>query len=284
MKRLIAVFLTALMVMALCIVFSSAEDVNLVKGLDGGVKGYEGDNKYTADLTDGKAEEKITFDNNWFGFYCNTDPSGAENPNTNAPGKVGTLVYNLSDNCTINKVRVHVALCNTSGIQSPKKITVSISEDGTNYTEFASKSYEIPEKDATDTAWEEFTGAARVGRYVKVTVELHTVFAFLNEVEVLGVKGGDPSTNPEPTSSDDTESSADTSSEADESKTESSKPADESKTESKTETSKTESSKTESVSSGEGEGTDMTWLWIVIAVVAVAAIVVLVVVSTKKKK
>ncbi len=211
MKRLIAVLLTVLMVASVCSVFSFADepaaaDVNLIAGLNGvGVAGNvdgkvvvgykDATHDYTALLTDGKAAEKLTFDNNWFAFYRNVDANGAELSSTNAPGKLGTLVYDLGETCTINKARVHVAICNIYGVQAPKKITVSVSEDNKNYEVFATKSYTIPAENATDTAWDEFTGTARVGRYVKVEVELNGIFAFLNEIEVLGTKGD---TAPEP--------------------------------------------------------------------------------------
>ncbi len=192
MKRLIAVILTVLMVASVCSALSFADepvaaDVNLVKGLDGGVKVYNG---YSASLTDGVADEAITYDNKWFSLYRNVKDN-KEVPETNASGKVGTFVYDLGENCTINKARVHVALCNlSSGVQAPRKITVLVSEDNKNYTMFATKSYDLPAKEAADVAWEELTGAARVGRYVKVEVELHGTFVFLNEIEVYGTKGG----------------------------------------------------------------------------------------------
>ncbi len=192
MKRLIAVLLTVLMVASVCSALSFADepaaaDVNLVKGLNGGVVGYD---KYTANLTDGVADETLTYDNKWFSFYRNVDANGVEVPATNAHGKIGTLVYDLGENCTINKARIHVVLGKiSSGIQSPRKLTVSVSADGKNYTVFASKSYTLPETETSEVVWEELTGAARVGRYVKVDVELHNTFAFLNEVEVLGTKG-----------------------------------------------------------------------------------------------
>lgn len=282
MKRLIAVLLAVFMVASLCTVFSLAEDENLASKLDGGATGFD---NYTADLTDGKTTDKVTYDNNWFAFYYNTDAAGNPNANVNAPDKIGTLVYDLAENCTINKVRVHGALgVRTDGIQAPKSITVSTSVDGQTYTQFAKKDIEASDdKEAID--WTELEGAATVGRYVKVEIEMRGVFAFLDEVEILGTKGGDPSNNPEPevsetTSSEDTDSEAtssdDTSSEAATSEATSSEV--ESKTESTDSTA--ESSNT---STGDEEPANLTWLWIVIAVVVVAAVVVLAVTAKKKK-
>ncbi len=172
------------------------EDVNLALGLDGGVKVFHAN--YTADLTDGIAAEALTFDNNWFDFYHNVDANGNDVEGTNAPKGVGTLVYDLGGNSTVNKVRVHAALCNKWGVTAPESITVYVSADGTNYTQFATKSYKTPEDaNNTTTSWEEFVGTSCEARYVKIEVKLSGVHAFLNEVEILGQKGEEPPVDPD---------------------------------------------------------------------------------------
>lgn len=191
MKRLIAVLLTVLMVASLCTVFSAAEetaeDVNLIAGKENPVTGYD---KYNGSLTDGVAGNELTYGKDeWFGLYYNTDANGNPAAGTNSPNKVGTLVYDLGETCTVSKVRIHTALCNASGIQSPKSVVVSVSEDGETYKNFSAKTFTVPEANDTTVAWVEYTGTAIAGRYVKITVELNSVFAFMDEIEVLGHKG-----------------------------------------------------------------------------------------------
>lgn len=191
MKRLIAVLLTVLMVASLCTVFSAAEepaeDVNLIAGMENPVKGYR---QYTASLTDGVVCDTIKYDEGyWWTFYHHVDENGNELDETTAPGKVGTLVYDLGETCTVSSVRIHAALPNISGIQPPKKVVISVSDDGETYKNFAAKTFTVPAVDDTTVTWVEYTGTAVAGRYVKITVDLNGVFAFMDEIEVLGHKG-----------------------------------------------------------------------------------------------
>lgn len=287
MKRLIAVLLAVFMVASLCTVFSFAEEENLVFGLDDGVTGYQANgSSYNADLTDGNATTEVKYDDSWFAFYHNQDANGQAYDYINAPDKVGTVVFDLGEVCTVSKVRVNTFLGNTSGIVPPASLVASYSVDGETYSEIASKSFSAPESGDTTVSWVELeAGSAVACRYVKLTVNLGGVFAFLNEIEVMGTKGGDPSKNPEPevsetTSSDDTDSEATSSEETSSDATPSE--ATSSETESKTESTDS-TAESSNAPAGDEEPANLTWLWIVIAVVVVAAVVVLAVTAKKKK-
>ncbi len=165
---------------------------------------------YTADLTDGVAADALTFSNQWFAFYYSmTDGKPNEGMNVDVIPKegdtpekhVGTAVLDLGESCTIDKVSINLFLGSSSGIVPPKSVKVEISEDGETFNEVQTKTYEKPADGDGTVKKEDFAGETAVtGRYVRVSIELNGTFAFLNEIEVWGVKGATtPSESSEPT-------------------------------------------------------------------------------------
>lgn len=146
---------------------------------------YTGVSQYSAALTDGAALGELKYDNNWFAFWYN--PNGENNPldHTNAPDGVGDMVIDLGEAADVSMVRVHALMGNISGIKSPKSITVALSADGENFEEYGTISFVAPEDTLADVNWVGFQADGTVNaRYVRITVELNGIFAFLNEVEV----------------------------------------------------------------------------------------------------
>ncbi len=144
----------------------------------------ERNGSYRAKLTDGVAGDKLTYDKDeastWFGFYNNNDA-----PDTNAPGKLGTVTFDFEKLHSIRKVKVHTLFGDTSGIKSPQYISVEVSDDGKTFTEVAKQTY--TPSSTTDIKWADLTlEKPATGRYVRICVKLDSTFAFINEIEVYG--------------------------------------------------------------------------------------------------
>lgn len=163
----------------------SGENLALGKSYTGGDPStHDGVSHYNAKLTDGKALGEISYDGEWFAFYNNADATAPGN--INAPDRVGTVVIDLEQVCSVSKVQVNAFLGNASGIVAPASVKVEVSSDGSSYTQFGStKNFDKPAENDTTVDWVVFTGSAE-GRYVKVTVTMdpYAPFAFLNEIEV----------------------------------------------------------------------------------------------------
>ncbi|MBQ3229740.1 MAG: discoidin domain-containing protein [Clostridia bacterium] len=142
--------------------------------------------KYDGNLTDGVANDELVFglDNKWFGFYNND--SAAANL-VNAPGGVGSVTFDLGKKTDISGVRVHLGNHHGNGVPSPKAVTVYISDNGSDFTEYGT----LETKNSEDAAnavlayWSEVGGSASA-KFVKIEFQLNGVFAFLDEVEVIG--------------------------------------------------------------------------------------------------
>ena len=140
---------------------------------------------YTANLTDGQANNVMAYDGTWFAFYCN----GTDNSILNAPDKQGYVIIDLGAEKDINAIRINFANNTGAGISSPEKVTVSFSNDGTTFEKAGRMPLYIATKE--DTAndnkvyWSELEveGSAR---YVKIDITLIDTFVFLNEIEVYG--------------------------------------------------------------------------------------------------
>lgn len=194
MKKFLSLVLIVALLVSMVSLTVSAADVNVAAGksytISGCGSGYvnlEGQwpSDYDANLTDGVAEEELTFGTtkNWFGFYENAD-----NPLNSAVDKVGTAIIDLGSKVSgINKFRVHFGNHYANGVNSPEYAKVLVSVDGTTYTEAGS--FDIKdatvEENSVISYWSEVTLSTAVeARYVKLEVKLQGVFAFLNEIEV----------------------------------------------------------------------------------------------------
>ncbi len=127
---------------------------------------------YTANLTDGKTANGLTYDNNWFGFLL-----GNEN---NTVDGVGSIIVDLGEEKDLSDLRVHICNGETAGISAPAKVLASFSSDNSNFSE----SVELPVNRNTEGVY--WTGAelSGKGRYVKLDFTLAASFVFLDEVEV----------------------------------------------------------------------------------------------------
>ncbi|MBQ0109733.1 MAG: discoidin domain-containing protein, partial [Clostridiales bacterium] len=93
-----------------------------------------------------------------------------------------TLVIDLGKAYDVNSVRVHLWNANTSGITAAKKIQVSVSTDGKNFTKVGKLN--LPSE--SDPAWAEGSFDAVSAQYVKVEITCGEggVWTFFNEIEV----------------------------------------------------------------------------------------------------
>lgn len=148
---------------------------------------HDGVKQYNAKLTDGAALESISYsEGDWFAYYYNPDAAGDQ---VNAPNKVGSFVLDLEQVYAISSVKINTYLGNTGdGILPPKSIKVEYSADGSSYSTLAEQSFPTADpENKTEAIVEflEFKGDAKVpAQYIRVTIELQGIFAFINEVEV----------------------------------------------------------------------------------------------------
>ena len=135
--------------------------------------------QYTALLTDGKAHDTLTSDNNWFTFVNSANYTGAQ---SNTENGIGYAIIDLGKTTNISGVRVHI--CNGKadwGILTPSEATVWVSDDGVNFKKVATLTI------ADDPEAIYWTGAnlSNVSaRYVKFQFKPNGMFCFLNELEV----------------------------------------------------------------------------------------------------
>lgn len=136
---------------------------------------------YNANLTDGEAADELSYgvDSKWFAFYYKDD---ADTSLINAPNKKGSATIDLGKNADLTKVRVHLGNNEGSNIGAPKAITIYTSDNGSSFKKYGS--IKINQNDGV--YWAEVSKSVSA-RYVKVEFELDkTVFAFLDEIEVIG--------------------------------------------------------------------------------------------------
>ena len=198
MKKLIAILLSAAMLVAMFAIVVSADETNLALNKSYDAKGYQntdewGTADYTANLTDGNAATELTFDNNWFAFCPSEGTNGI-----NAPDGVGTVTIDLGAVSNIAEFRVNALVGDTqqsSGIKAPAKIQAYV--DDVLVGELTTDST------ATDgAAWYTLTKAAK-GQKVKIEVTVDGIFAFINEIEVIeGAEVVDEPSTSEPEASE----------------------------------------------------------------------------------
>ncbi len=142
-----------------------------------------GNGQYTANLTDGQANNAMAYDNTWFAFYCN----GADNSVLNAPDKQGYVIIDLGAEKDNNAIRINLVNNTGAGICSPEKLVVSFSADGNTYTKAGNMPLYIASAEDTThdnkVYWSELE-VEGTARYVKIDVTLLGTFVFLNEIEI----------------------------------------------------------------------------------------------------
>ncbi len=216
MKKLTAIFLSLIMLSAICVssaILAYAEDENLAlnKPLVG-IEPLTGDNETRkGNLTDGKYPDAAKC------WNVGSGEDGAENymlivkeKNASAEG-VAEGVIDLGKNCEVSEVKVYIG----TGIETYKiyapEVTVSLSTDGTNYTEFGKYTCADTSKDFWDFVT--ISGTKKTARYAKVTFKLNGSFALVADIQIMGTAAtseGDTSS----TDSSSAESTGSTSSEA----------------------------------------------------------------------
>ena len=186
MKKALSLVLTMCMVLSLFATFvisASAEATNVALNKEYTISGcgttYA---QYTASLTDGAAQPNLTYDGNWFTFYCN----GEDQSVINAPDHVGYVIIDLEGLYDITSVKAN---CydnkGASGILGPKAINVYLSADGENWSDATSATVPTLEAGSNFTAEVAVSGKAQ---FVKFEMEINGVFGFVNEVEVYGTE------------------------------------------------------------------------------------------------
>ncbi len=127
---------------------------------------------YTANLTDGKWVDGLTYDGQWFGFCA-----GNEN---NTVSNVGTVILDLESVQDLSSLRVHICNGGEAGIAAPSEIRYLISDDGESFT----KGGTLPVNEVTNaTYWTTVTDLELSARYVKFEFPLNGSFVFINEIE-----------------------------------------------------------------------------------------------------
>ena len=136
---------------------------------------------YNANLTDGYAmgHLKNTPTENWFGFYYNPVALPAV---INAPGGIGTVVFDLESRYCVDTVRIHLINSTSWAIGTPEVFCYT-SEDGVNWSESVAQFDTLTIQDVG--YWAEITGEWNC-KYLMVEFVLSDIFAFVNEIEAYG--------------------------------------------------------------------------------------------------
>ena len=136
--------------------------------------------QYQALLTDGKMINTVSYDANWFTFYCNGNDSSI----INAPDHIGYVIIDLGALYDVSTVKAHIIAPGVSGIKGPKSVKAYFSADNENWSE----AYVLDMSAFADpaAAFYAVAEAEAQAQYVKVEFELDGVFAFVNEIEVYG--------------------------------------------------------------------------------------------------
>lgn len=138
---------------------------------------------YSADLTDGAANNKLAYDSTWFSFNSEPDSDGK----ANRIDGVGTVIVDLGDEKTVTSARtnVYVGSVPSASIASVGTVTISFSDDG---KEFGTPiTLNMPETSA-EVGWAACDIEPTSARYVKLeyTVRGEGYHMFINEIEIYG--------------------------------------------------------------------------------------------------
>ncbi len=188
MKKIFAFLLVAAMLVSIFAVAPAAADENIALGCKYDAKGFGitdewGTSDYTADLTDGKANNEIAYDNTWFAFCTSEGVNGL-----NTKNGIGAVTIDLGSSKSFKSIKVNTFVGNESGIRAPKSMTAYVSDKATSgFTKLGTFDWGTA---ANNVAWA-ILNASGSGRYVKVEVELDGTFAFINEIEIYNTKAND---------------------------------------------------------------------------------------------
>lgn len=184
MKKLIAILLSAAMLVAMFAIVVSADETNLALNKSYDAKGFavaEGQwpADYTANLTDGEYATEIDFNNQsqWFAFCRSEGDNGL-----NAPDGVGAVTIDLGAVSNIAAIKVHAYnndVAQGAGISAPTSVVAYV--DGVKLGSLT------PASTAADTAtWWTLEAAAKGQKVtLEVTIAENATFAFINEIEVI---------------------------------------------------------------------------------------------------
>lgn len=138
----------------------------------------DGYGNYTAKLTDGKTHDKLTYDNNWFAFYTNTNVAPED---SNMENGIAFAVIDLGEAKALEGVRAHLCNGGTAGISAPHYGKVYVSENGTDFTLAAELKIS---SGVSDIYWTDASLEGKTARYVKFEFKPNGPFVFINELEV----------------------------------------------------------------------------------------------------
>ena len=133
---------------------------------------------YTANLTDGKFTETLTYDNNWFSFFNNASLAPEE---LNTEDGLGYAIIDLGKDYELEGVRAHICNGGTAGINAPYYGKVYLSSDGKSFTEAGDM---VIASDESAIYWTGLELDGKSARYVKFEFKPNGLFVFLNELEI----------------------------------------------------------------------------------------------------
>ena len=169
-----------------------AETPNLALGKEVANAKINGSNpNYCADLTDGVIADAISTEYGvWFAYYYNADLDAdrlAQMANTNSEG-VAIPTIDLGGEYDLESVRMHIVDKADWGICAPTSAIAQVSNDGETFVDVA-----IVTEFAPGVSWVEFDLSGQTAQYVRIAIDLGSVWFFLDEIEVYGVgaSGGD---------------------------------------------------------------------------------------------
>ncbi len=158
--------------------YDTTGNIALNKDVDG-----EGFGTYTADLTDGKAIDTLTWDSQWFAFCTEVINESGDSNGGNSPKGIGSVVVDLGDVYDLGAFKVNALYgqnIESSGINSPAKISVYVSETAKGDFTYVG---DLTTSTKDGAAWATLEASAK-GQFVKVEVTIDGLFAFINEIAV----------------------------------------------------------------------------------------------------
>ena len=288
MKKAFLVLTAVILTLSLVSTYAFASETELVSegktyvvnGIytdDSGKASYPDENGDS--LTNGIFADSASYGDPEFVGLNATSAYGKENNN------ITDVTVDLESVYPVTTVNVSCSNLGSAGIAMPYAVSVSVSEDGENWSDSVYAEYEVDEPVAGEVIKAIATINANA-RYVKYSFEHDTNWIFIDEVQVFAgeFESGDTETD---NSAEADASQPENSAEADASLPENSAEADASQPESSSaEQSKAETesnvSVNESTSDVNDNGKDNTWIYVTCAVASVA--VFFVVFFTVKKK